>query len=343
MNVSRTVAIAVGILALGIAGCQGGRKPEKRREEVAPAPATRLGAKVLNPPRDLRFEDDFPLPSIGAVELGEAGAKPRARRRYALTSQPGQLAITASLRVVEIINGERGETATLPQISYGLGFSTVSDSDAGKVAHFFATPAAITDIEGKSEQAQELAKAQVALFQQHVEKRRGSVAIDDRGGLGKVEFIGKQADARTLHAVEQLFIEAVIPLPSEAIGVGATWRQVTLLRRGLHAVKQTATYRLVAANDDLLRVAVAINQLGEPQLVNPADLPPGTGAELIILRWQAAGELDLDLTRPTPSGQLAVTLTVHGRIQTQARLNDVFTESEGTLTLINEPRAPTAP
>jgi hypothetical protein len=153
-----------------------------------------------------------------------------------------------------------------------------------------------------------------------LERRRIAVAIDPRGALGTVTLqddptgaTGANADD-TRDELVQRWLGLAVPLPAEAIGVGARWRVVTLLRTGGAVLKQTATYRLAASAGDVWMIDVEIVRVGEQQLIDVPGLPADVSAELIALRRAVKGTLTIAATSPLPrAGQLTSESSAHAR------------------------------
>src|SRR5690606_33184804 len=81
-----------------------------------------------------------------------------------------------------------------------------------------------------------------------VEGRRVAIEVDPRGQLGQLVFADDPTGARSQEGKDELaqrLLVMLVPLPDEPVGVGASWRAVTMLRQRPAIVKQTATYTLL--------------------------------------------------------------------------------------------------
>ena len=97
----------------------------------------------------------------------------------------------------------------------------------------------------------------------------------------------------------QRWLGLVVPLPDEPVAVGARWRVVSMVRSGGVVLKQTATYRLTAADADGWTVELEAERIGEAQEI----LVPGVeGAlgELVALRRLVKGTLTVAAADPLP-------------------------------------------
>ena len=88
---------------------------------------------------------------------------------------------------------------------------------------------------------------------------------------------------------------ATIPLPREAVGVGATWEVRRPLRIWSARVTQVTRYELIEEQGDRFRVAVAVHQKATPQV---ADLNPKLEMHVRGYELRASGNALADLGLP---------------------------------------------
>jgi hypothetical protein len=166
--------------------------------------------------------------------------------------------------------------------------------------------------------------------------RRVTIAFDDRGQLGALGFVDDPAGAkvRELDDLTQRLLATAVPLPAEPVGVGGTWRVVTVLRQRPAIVKQTATYTLVERGERSWKIEVDIHRVGEPQTVIDPSVPEGSAIELVALVRKLRGTLVVDPTAPLGSGELAVDSSLHLRIRDpKVGEREEILEDTGTITL----------
>jgi hypothetical protein len=174
-----------------------------------------------------------------------------------------------------------------------------------------------------------------------LENRRATAAIDARGQLGAVVLADEPVPSTPTHPSEgqaelvQRLLGSAVPLPAEAIGVGARWRVVTLLRMGAAVVKQRAEYTLVAATADRWTIELDIRRIGERQLVSAIGLPPDVIPELMALFREVKGTVTVTAAQPLPiAGSLTTELRVHTQLHSSAKGDrEAFSEDLGSVTL----------
>lgn len=88
---------------------------------------------------------------------------------------------------------------------------------------------------------------------------------------------------------------ATIPLPREPVGIGAVWEVRRPLRIWSARVAQVTQYELVDRDGDLLRVAISVHQVAQPQI---ADLNPRLEMHVRSYELRGTGQALADLKVP---------------------------------------------
>ena len=314
--------------ALVACGSKDPGSPAPQGLPVDPASAT------PEPPRDVtfnvhRFEPPaIELPAQAAFSLLDSGAPPRAALRYELAAGPASFHTETRLTSRQLANNTWSPKQTLPPIRTGLEITP-------------AAPLAVRGLPGSIVGAPTPEATRYLATWQTIEDRRFTIGFDDRGQLGAIAGAdgpdGATPGASTDELAQRL-LATIVPLPEEPVGLGATWRVVTVLRQRPAIVKQTATYTLKARTATGWKIAIDIQRIGEPQLLLDPALPPDTSAELIALVRRFEGTLELARTRPLPRGKLAFSSTLHVRLlhRTEGVAEQIF-EDTGTVTLTTAP------
>ena len=279
------------------------------------------------------------LPQVESFELTSPGAVPRSPLRYVFTDRTEDDVIAATITSRVNSNGAWGGDNRLPTIREGFAVtSSKAATDAnggtklalrglvGEVEPGKATPAVIAD-----------AQSHLERWRQLLERRRLTIDVSNRGELGPITFADDVAGAgaKTLESRDEAtsrLLGWIVPLPVEEVGIGASWRVVTILRMGSAAVKQTATYSLLTRNADRWTLDVSVVRVAEQQLVNDGSIPKGTSAELIGLLREIKGHWTVTPSSPFPSeGTSTFTLRVHGRMTDSNGAHAEASEDTGSL------------
>ncbi|MBP8808061.1 MAG: hypothetical protein KBI14_15645 [Kofleriaceae bacterium] len=318
-----TAALTAG---LAVAACKG------RRTSAPPPPPSSADASVGPvvrelPPRPGPRPTPPPMPRELRASLLDAGAAPRLPRRYRAAPQPERtLTVTAALTERRYQGGAWIGPVEHPPLRDGFAVTRTADGTL-----------AVRGLVGAVDAPDAAAAAPLlARWRTLLERRRLTVAVDDRGRMSAATFTDdpdrRRPDA-TLAEDEfaQRWLALAVPWPDEPIGLGARWRFIHVLRVGGVYLKQTATYTLEAIADDRLTVAIELERLGEPQAL---DLP-GAPAELIALRRRLTGRVTVGATDPLPlAGQLVAEQSSHARVRGVGPVpEDELTDDRATLTL----------
>lgn len=254
------------------------------------------------------------------------GEAPHAIARYALASRETTFGVITQLASRRLAGTAWGERVTLPEITTTFVMSAAArDRIVGRAVAAEVAGGATPETE------------QYVAGWNAIAGRRVVIALDDRGQLGKISFpddpAGTTSEAATDDLAQRL-LGTLVPLPEEPIGVGASWRVVTILRQRPAVVKQTATYKLVKRTESAWTIDVDIARIGEAQtLLDPA-IPAGTSIELVNLVRKLRGTIEIDPVAPFGVGELAVESTMHLRVQAKARgAAEEILEDTGTIRL----------
>jgi hypothetical protein len=125
--------------------------------------------------------------------------------------------------------------------------------------------------------------------------------------------------------VESLLEQAVVPLPAEPIGVGATWRSAR--SQTIDGAIATYTYELVALDAGRARVRVAGMEAATP--AGDAD----DAAEPIGMAVKLEGEAEIDFSDLLPrSGRWSTSLVSGGAVSTDRADGGAFGTEDSSLT-----------
>jgi hypothetical protein len=248
------------------------------------------------------------LPEHRSFTLVAPGAEPRTQLRYAVVNGTATLAITSHLASRQLVGGKWSERVTLPAMTTAFGVTLAPGKLVARVM-----PAKVDDaITPQAEQYLAPWRA--------IEGRRIALDVDARGKLGRVTFPDDPTGAKSEVAIDditQRLLATFVPLPEEAVGIGASWRVVTILRQRPVIVKQTAIYKLVAKTSAGWKIEVDLQRVGESQTIIDPSVPPDTVVELVSLVRTLKGTLAVDAATALPAGKLAVESTMHLRLDSK--------------------------
>jgi hypothetical protein len=132
----------------------------------------------------------------------------------------------------------------------------------------------------------------------------GSVSVDPRGfqrelSIGLPAGIGQEL-TQFMNSAKLAIGQMAVPLPEEAIGVGAKWQvEETIAQDGIQ-VRQKTYYELLAIDGPRVQIRTQTVQAAEQQRAALPGLPSGVSAKVVSLRGAGAGETEIDLRRLVP-------------------------------------------
>jgi hypothetical protein len=269
-------------------------------------------------------DPDVKLPMQTAFDIVDAGTGDKAPLRYAPAAEMRSYLAATALKTRRLANKEWSPLTTTPTVTTGLALiPSTNGTFTGR-----GLPA-----EGPADNAD--AKAMMAAWKVFGD-RRIALPVDDRGQAGLPSF-ADNPNAATPAALDDLVqrdLLTFVPVPADPIGVGASWRVVTVLRQGPFIVKQTALYKLAARTKTAWTVHVDIQRVGETQPVKDASVPPNTAVQLVLLVRHYSGALTIDPTHAMGDGALKVDSSLHLRYSSPTMpMVEEMVEDQGTITL----------
>ncbi len=318
-------ALLVGVLVALGGGCgssepagQGAPAPTPAPTVVTRAPTTIETRRLPEPVVKLPLERSFRLLARGAG----AGAE----LRYAVREGEVTSALTMRLSSRQLRAGAWSAWTELPPITTSLRLARTAPDTLR------AVPVAIAATTAAG------AEPYVAAWAPLV-GRTFTLPVDPRGQLGTVTVEAEAGAAASGPAIVedlvQRWLAVRVPVPSEPVGVGASWRVTTVLRQRPALVKQTATYRLVKRTPKRWTIAVEVDRIGETQEIVEPGLPEGVRVEVVALVRRLTGTVEVEPGVALPvAGTLALTSTLHLRTYpaTGAAQEEIY-EDTGTVQL----------
>ena len=280
----------------------------------AAAPAAPAAAVKQGPPRVVAMDaPPVALPSQESFRLLSPGRGARAALRYTLAAGTTAMMARSTLRSRRLDRGAFSRPVALPAIRDGFEVA-VEAARTDRVA--------LRPVVGQAAAASPDADAYLAPWRTLLQGRPIALSLDDRGQVTAIQFDDDRSGATSVQARDELvqrLLSLIVPLPTEPVGTGASWRAVTILRQGPAIARQTATYTLIARGPARWKLHVKLQRIGEQQqIVDPA-LPRGTTAELVALFRALEGDVEVDPALPLiAGGSLAIESRLHARLQLPA-------------------------
>ena len=266
------------------------------REPAAGAAARRVGGYPLA---------EFPQPGTsGDIRLIDAGTGARrVLRRHLEQGSSHRGLITLQLALSVRMDGQRAPRSKVPGLELPMLFR-VAEAGGPLERVEFSVPEAprLTDTDGVDPRLIEHTRASLSALQ----ALRGHILSSDRGIVRDVQ-LGPQESGdpqlrQLIQSVRQSMEQSTLPLPAEAVGPGARWKELQHAQRNGADIYLVTSYELRRIDGDTLTIAVEVEQYAptQPLRVAGAAAASAAGSELVYMRATGRGESTLDLRSPVP-------------------------------------------
>lgn len=273
------------------------------------------------------------------LRLVEPGEEPRAAMGYTLTKGMQQ-PLRVSQETAIAMKSSEGSTPSTP----GPRLSTTFDLTAGEndPSGDWKIDAILRgiDVEPKGA-AQEAQAAKLRPLLTGVKGMSMSYWMSPVGAVRdvKVNLSGDTpAPAQEMvTSMNQAFQLMVVPMPREAIGVGAKWEVVTRAVNLGADVLQYATYTLKSRDGSKVVLDVALKQLAANAAVKMPWLPAGITTRVRSFKWGGSGTQTVDTKQlATDSGALAIKTVMDMQVTESAVVADSGLPGERTQSMTVE-------
>lgn len=154
---------------------------------------------------------------------------------------------------------------------------------------------------------------------------KGSATVTSRGVTKSVKLDTSKVDPAMQQALGQMtsqFENMSMPLPEEAVGVGARWEVRQALTAGGMTMFQKAEYEVTAVDAGSVSVKVKIEQQAPPQPFNAAMMPPGTDATIEKMSGTGTGTMTIQMNGLVPTSTIETISSMAMAISGQSITSD---------------------
>jgi hypothetical protein len=256
-----------------------------------------LAQKAAEPPPGTTGTNAPALPATGAtsssarqVKLLDAGAEPRKALR--LHPEAGD---KQTLTLTLTIGGQ--QASAKPSIKMTLDSNVKQVAENGNITYTLTwTDLGVVEEPGSTSGMSAAAKAAFSA----VKGLSGTGTVSSQGVTEGFKFSSPaSAILQSIGGLQDLAGQLIIPLPAEAVGVGAKWEVKGPLKSQGMTMDQTATYELVSCTDDRLTIKEStVESAGAQRIQNPA--MPAVKVDLVKMSGHSATERTIDLAHLLP-------------------------------------------
>ena len=249
------------------------------------------------------------FPAVGAppaITVTATGAAPRKALRYAVPNGHREhMTIDTTMAMTIDAGGMSLPEMKLPTMRVGADMVVTAVSPAGDMTvtttfsdvNWLSTPdtdpSMLSMLQGASADIKGLS---------------GTSVISNRALTSEVHFdtskITNPQIAQTLGSVQNMVQNLSLPLPEEAVGVGATWEvRLGMMSGGMQAFNKY-TIELTALDEKTCAMKVALEQTAPPQAVSNPNMPAGVTASIDKFTSTATGTVKLQFDTLAPTSEM---------------------------------------
>ena len=261
-------------------------------------------------------------PALGEpaiITVVTPGAEPRRTLRYTVPpSYRASARMTMGMTMTSRAQGEK-RPAPMPPMLIDIALGVTAVDPDGSISYDLTFTS--FDVEGADADAAAVAAMRSVLS--GLAGLTGSATVSDRGVTRAFRFdTDRLKDPRMKQAIGQVTSsvdDLSIPLPAEAVGVGARWeaRQVTM-SDGVQ-IFQKAVFELESIEGPAVVLRSHLEQQATSQMMSPEGLPSGVKMRLDSLTGSGSGTIAIRLDELVPrshaeiNSSTAITLITNGR------------------------------
>ncbi len=306
--VRRFARASLFFAALGLPACTGGSKPAvDKQKPAAEQPAPPVAAadnKQADTPAPATTKTITPSAADApTITLKSPGDEPRQQLRFSTTKGFHQNALMTMDMTMALDMGMQKLPKTVLPTTRMVMDSTVTDVSAEGDIHYEFK---LRDIEVvPRDGAPEMMVSSMKTALAGMDGLKGSSTVSNRGVVKAATFEMPeslpQQMRQTMDSLQESVGQVAVPLPEEAVGVGATWEATSHITRGNGInMTQKTSYELVSVEGSKIKLKISLDQTAEPQTIKAPGMPTGADAKLLNLQSSGSGETLLDLSKLAP-------------------------------------------
>jgi len=302
----------------------------RAKPEVREAP-NQAGLKSTRIPPDLSDLQQGPSHVGLETVVLDSGVGPREKLRYAhAAGRSEDLVVQLSLESLFESSGQLAVTND-PVLHLGLNIRTATCRGDGVCVHTFQfQPVGVYMPPDSTEEQYALVAAEVA----PLADVRGVIELNDRGITKHADLIWPSGvSPRLFNLLDNVRSSLItVPLPDEAVGIGARWTVQRSDALGPIQMSQMVSYSLLERTGRVLRLGATLQQSATPQ-----DVALSSNMTLKVEAYQVSGtaSITVNLDGVAPRSEARTTSDLRGTVVQGDRREPL--QAVGALDIVVEP------
>lgn len=275
----------------------------------------------------------YPAPGGEAiVTVLEPGTAPRTQLRYQLRP-PHQEAIDLTMQMGMTMSiGGMAVPVDLPPFTLSARADITDVASNGDASYAIAFTKLTVAPGGNEAVSAALKQSEASMT-----SVKGSGVVSNRGVPRSMKMdtsgITDPTMKQTFDQMASSFQNMSMPLPEEAVGVGARWEVRTAIDSGGASIFQKTEYEIVALDGHVLTLKAKVEQTAPPQSVNVPNLPPGVDASLSKMTGSGTGTVSLRLNALTPTSAMESATSMSMDVSMNGQTQSVTTQIKLKVTI----------
>ena len=240
------------------------------------------------------------------VTVLEPGEEPRTKLRYKFQPDAGyDMVMEMSMTMVMELAGQKQPKSKVPATRTTMSMqNTEITSEGNLIYEFELTKSEVLAGEGDNPLLVQQMQAQLGASK----GISGSATITPRGITldAKIDVPANVTPQlrSTMNSLRQSMNQMSAPLPEEAVGLGAVWKIEMPIQMPQMKLHQTAIYKLVKIDGDVVSFDVTLTQTAPPQQMKLPGVPANIQVKLESMESTGSGNMQLNLSEIVPTSDM---------------------------------------
>jgi Family of unknown function (DUF6263) len=248
-------------------------------------------------------------PAVGQpvkITVASPGAEPRKLLRYAVPADyHGHMNMDTSMSMAITVGEQSAPAMDTPTMRIGVDLAVTAVSTSGDITYTMAfTGLSLPDSAG----ADPAALAPLQSIDGDLKNIKGTVIVTNRGITKDMQVdmskLSNSQFSQMMDSVKTSLNSISLPLPEEAVGVGAHWQVRQALSSSGATLFQNVECELTALDATSATIKLTVDQTAPPQSMQSALLPPGTDVSIESLSGSGTGTLKIAFNTLVPTSEL---------------------------------------
>ena len=240
------------------------------------------------------------------ITLISPGAAPRTALRYNVApTYKGHMDMNMTMGMSMSLPGMGAQSMDIPTMKLGADIGVTSVTPAGDIAFDFAYTGVRLD---QTAGVDPTVSSMIAEMDAALKSVRGTGTTTSRGASRGFQIdlskVNNPQISQMMGSLSSSLDNVLIPLPEEAVGVGARWESRQAIKSQGFQVFQKTLWELVSFDGKTAKLKATLEQMAPPQPLNSPAMPAGADMSLDKFTGAGTGTLAISLDALVPTSEV---------------------------------------